>query len=143
MRAAELMRSEVVTIRETDPIEEVLDVLIGEHIHGAPVVNDEESLVGVISQLDIYFGKMSRDGGANRRSSLPGADPGRQLVARDVMTTPAVSATEETDVVDLCRMMYKLRIHRVPIVRGAKVAGIVSSLDVCNALALGKLVVAE
>jgi CBS domain-containing protein len=35
--------------------------------------------------------------------------------------------------------MYKLRIHRVPIVRGSRIVGIVSSLDVCQAIASGRL----
>ena len=58
------------------------------------------------------------------------------LRVRDIMTSPPVSATEETEIVDLCEMMYRLRIHRIPIVRGGKLAGIVSSLDVCRAVAL-------
>lgn len=140
MRAVELMRKNVVTIRETDPIEEVLDVLVGEHIHGAPVVNDRGELVGVISQLDIYFGKMTRNGKLEAR---PGEGNLERLTVRDVMTSPAVSAVEDTDIVDLCRLMYKLRIHRVPIVREDKVLGIISSLDICNALATGRLTASE
>jgi CBS domain-containing protein len=65
------------------------------------------------------------------------------LTVSDVMTAPAVSAIEDTDIVDLCRMMYKLRIHRVPIVREDKVLGIISSLDICNALATGRLTVSD
>ena len=140
MRAVELMREDVVTIRDSDPIEEVLDVLVGEHIHGAPVVNDVGELVGVISQLDIYFGKMTRNGklkGGTREDDL------EQLTVRDVMTAPAVSAVEDTDIVDLCRLMYRLRIHRVPIVREDRVLGIISSLDICNALATGRLPASE
>ena len=140
MRAGELMRENVVTIHESDPIEEVLDVLVGEHIHGAPVVNSDEELVGVISQLDIYFGKMTRAGKPEAGTREEGLEP---LAVRDVMTAPAVSAVEETDIVDLCRLMYRLRIHRVPIVRAEKVVGIISSLDICNALATGRLFVSE
>jgi CBS domain-containing protein len=136
MRAVELMQKNVVTILESDPIEEVLDVLVGEHIHGAPVVNDRGELVGVISQLDIYFGKMTRNG---KLEALPREESLEPLKVRDVMTAPAVSAVEDTDLVDLCRLMYKLRIHRVPIVREDKVLGIISSLDICNALATGRL----
>jgi len=136
MRAEELMRENVVTILEGDPIEEVLDVLVGEHIHGAPVVNDRGELVGVISQLDIYFGRMTRNG---KLEALPREESLEPLKVRDVMTAPAVSAVEDTDLVDLCRLMYKLRIHRVPIVREDKVLGIISSLDICNALATGRL----
>lgn len=132
MRAGDLMRTEVVTFHENDPIEEVLDVLVEQHIHGAPVVDDGGKLVGVISQLDIHFGRMTRE---TSGESAEGA-----LSVRDVMTAPPVSATEETDIADLCGLMYKLRIHRVPIVRGSKVVGIVSSLDACQAIASGKLV---
>jgi len=131
MRAADLMRTDVVTFRENDPIEEVLDVLVEQHIHGAPVVDERGELVGVISQLDIHFGRMTREEDDGERSG--------GLTARDVMTSPPVSATEETAVVDLCQLMYKLRIHRVPIVRGSRIVGIVSSLDVCQAIASGKL----
>jgi CBS domain-containing protein len=140
MRAAELMRENVVTIRESDPVDDVLDVLVGEHIHGAPVVDDRGELVGVISQLDIYFGKMTRNGKTKPSSSEETEEP---LIVHDVMTAPAVSAAEETDVVDLCRLMYKLRIHRVPVVRKDKVLGIISSLDICNAVATGRLIVKE
>jgi CBS domain-containing protein len=140
MRAVELMRENVVTIHESDPIEEVLDVLVGEHIHGAPVVNNKGELVGVISQLDIYFGKMTRNGKLEARARGANQEP---LTVGDVMTAPAVSAIEDTDIVDLCRMMYKLRIHRVPIVREDKVLGIISSLDICNALATGRLTVSD
>jgi CBS domain-containing protein len=140
MRAVELMREDVVTIQESDTIEEVLDVLVGEHIHGAPVVNTEGELVGVVSQLDIYFGKMTRNGKPRIRAEDEGHEP---MTVRDVMTAPAVSAAEDTDIVDLCRMMYKLRIHRVPIVRAEKVLGIISSLDICNAIATGVLSVPE
>jgi CBS domain-containing protein len=131
MRAADLMRTEVVTFHENDPIDEVLDVLVEHHIHGAPVVGEDGRLVGVISQLDIHFGRMTREEDDDGRAG--------GLTARDVMTSPPVSATEETAVVDLCQLMYKLRIHRVPIVRGSRIVGIVSSLDVCQAIASGRL----
>ena len=140
MRAVELMRENVVLIRDADPIEEVLDVLVGEHIHGAPVVNDQGDLVGVISQLDIYFGKMTRNGKLEAKSREESVEP---LTVRDVMTAPAVSAVEDTDIVDLCRLMFMLRIHRVPIVREDKVLGIISSLDICNALATGRLTASD
>lgn len=140
MRAGDLMRTKVLTFRPGDPVEEVLDVLVGEHIHGAPVVGDDGRLVGVISQLDIHFGAMSRREGIDPAS---GEHEPRRLLVRDVMTSPAVAATEDTEIVDLCRMMYRLRIHRVPVVSESKVEGIISSLDICNAIGSGKLALTD
>jgi CBS domain-containing protein len=42
-------------------------------------------------------------------------------------------------VIDLCRIMWSLRIHRVPILRKGKVTGLVSSMDLCRAVLEGKI----
>jgi CBS domain-containing protein len=56
-----------------------------------------------------------------------------------IMTSPAISAEEDTPVIDLCRIMWSLRIHRVPILRKGKVTGLVSSMDLCRAVLEGKI----
>jgi CBS domain-containing protein len=55
------------------------------------------------------------------------------------MTSPAVCATEDTDVVELSRMMSGMRIHRIPIVLEGRVTGVVTALDVVRAVAQGAL----
>lgn len=135
MQVKDLMRTRVLTVRETDPVEDVVDILVREHIHGAPVVDESGRLVGVVSQLDIYFGTMTR---ARESESDAGGEQQGKLRVEEIMTAPAVSADEEMDIKDLCRMMYRLRLHRVPIVAQGKITGIVSSLDICNAVARGE-----
>jgi signal-transduction protein with cAMP-binding, CBS, and nucleotidyltransferase domain len=56
-----------------------------------------------------------------------------------IMTSPAISADESTPVTDLCRIMWSLRIHRVPILRAGKVTGLLSSMDLCRAILEGKI----
>jgi CBS domain-containing protein len=112
-------------------VDAAVERLVDRHLHGAPVVNESGEVVGIVSPWDLYFATMTRsEGGA-------GASP-EPLRVRDIMTAPPVSATEETDIVDLCEMMYRLRIHRIPIVRRGKLAGVVGSLDVCRAVAGGQ-----
>jgi len=64
------------------------------------------------------------------------ADPLRMPVSA-IMTSPAISAEEQTPIADLCNVMWNLKIHRVPIVRGGKVTGLVSSMDLCRAILSG------
>jgi len=64
------------------------------------------------------------------------ADPLRMPVSA-IMTSPAISAEEQTPVSELCNVMWNLKIHRVPIVRGGKVTGLVSSMDLCRAILSG------
>jgi CBS domain-containing protein len=65
-------------------------------------------------------------------------DPMRMPV-RSIMTSPAISAEEKTPITDLCNVMWNLRIHRVPIVRGGKVTGLISSMDLCRAILNGQI----
>jgi CBS domain-containing protein len=62
-------------------------------------------------------------------------DPSEGPRVGDIMTAPAVFATEQTSLADVCRLMWQLRIHHVPIVRHGKLTGMVSSLDVSRAVA--------
>jgi CBS-domain-containing membrane protein len=64
------------------------------------------------------------------------ADPLRMPVSA-IMTSPPISAEEGTPVAELCRVMWNLKIHRVPIVRGGRVTGLVSSMDLCRAILSG------
>ena len=138
MLAKELMVRDVLTVCEDEPADNLLDALVGHHIHGAPVVNRDGDLVGMVSQLDVHIGAMTRRTGGGPESPDRPATP---LTVGEIMTSPALSATEETSVVDLCKMMHRLRIHRVPIVRGRKVTGVVSSLDICGAIGKGQKLV--
>jgi CBS domain-containing protein len=67
-----------------------------------------------------------------------GDDPMRMPV-RAIMTSPAISAEEETPITDLCSVMWSLRLHRVPVVRGGKVTGLISSMDLCRAILNGQI----
>lgn len=133
MLARDLMQRRVVLIHEDDTVPELCDVFQQAHVHGAPVLDGEERLVGFVSTEDILFGSM---GLPPEESETPSRRGPR---ARDIMTAPAVEADEETQVADLCRLMWRLRIHHVPIVREGKVTGIVSSLDLCRAIAQGDI----
>lgn len=139
MRAKDLMRTEIFTAHEDTPLDELIEVFVREHIHGVPVLDRSGELVGIVTPQDVFFGAMTRRRRAASRPEAAGPrSRSRALTARDVMTSPAVSASEQTTVRQLCRLMHRLRIHRVPIVRKGKLAGIVSSLDICGALARGE-----
>ena len=130
MRVSELMRKRVVTVNEEEPAAAVLDLMIREHLHGVPVVNEDGVLVGMVTQQDVYFSALTHDKGKPVGIG--------QLIVRDIMTGPAVAVDVETSLTDLCKLMYKLRIHRVPILDDDKICGIVSSLDICAAVSRGE-----
>jgi CBS domain-containing protein len=117
------MSDPVLTVGADDSVEDLIKLLIDEHISAAPVVDRDGALVGIVTQQDIFFGSMTR--GAVRNSQR----------VRDIMTAPAVTVGEETDVDAICHLMFELRIHRLPVIREGRISGIISSLDVCGAVA--------
>ena len=128
MRAKDLMNPEVTTIREDASVSQLCDILQAVHSNGLPVLNAHGELVGIVTEDDVLYGTMGmfeKDGTA--------------VLVRDIMTSPAVCATEDTDVVELSRMMAGMRIHRIPIVVDGRVAGVVTALDVVRAVAQGVL----
>ena len=138
MLARDLMQKDVLTVIEEDSLADLCDLLQQAHIHGAPVVADGGELVGFVTQEDVLYGSMSgppqgeKDAGGSRTAA-----PDFVPTVREIMTSPAVYATEDTPVRDLCSMMWRLRLHHIPIVRHGKVTGIVSSLDLCRAISDG------
>jgi len=132
MVAGDLMRKDVFSVYNDQRVADILDVFLDMHIHGAPVLDRDDRLIGVVTQQDLFFATMTRTGEASGDTS-----PVQSLSVGDIMTSPAVTATEDTELRSLCRLMHRLRIHRVPIVREGQVVGIVSSIDICGALARG------
>jgi CBS domain-containing protein len=138
--ARDLMQREVVTVREDVPLADLADLLQQARIHGAPVVSADGRLVGIVSQEDVLFGSMSGPPGGDG-DTLARGGAGESYVTRvgDIMTSPPVTATEETNLRDLCKLMWRLRLRHVPIVEKGKLTGIVSSMDLCRAIADGTI----
>jgi len=139
VRARDLMSRDVKVAHPDDAVEDILDTLMSRHIHGAPVVDGDGVLVGIVTQQDILFGSMTKSGGNVAGGSRSGPATGKGLIVGDIMTSPAVSATEEAEITRLCEMMFKLKIQRVPIVNDGRVTGMLTALDICGAVSRGDL----
>ena len=138
MRAKDLMHSPVVTVRKDASVAELCDLMQQAHVNGVPVVDDEGDVVGVVTEEDVIYGAMGSDGpeGRVRGGAAAGSD---RLFVRDIMTSPAVCAAEDANVVEICRLMWRMRIHRIPIVAEGKPVGIVAALDLVRAIAEGEI----
>jgi CBS domain-containing protein len=147
MRAADLMTRDVATVTPDTSIEHLCDLFRERKITGAPVVDGQGRLVGIVSKDDVLF---RRRGAAARRqetdikalftSGFVGFQQGGEASrVEEIMTRDVLSASEETSVVELSKMMWDRRVHRIPIVRGTVLVGIVSALDVCKGVANGRI----
>ena len=139
--ARNAMKRNVVTVNPEITVQELARTLMEEGISGAPVVDSQGFLVGVVSQTDLV--RHDREGLAGAEedghpfyqeidSSLPRGfhteSPDGTRV-RDIMTPLVISASETTPLRRLARMMLRKHVHRVIITRDGKVRGIITSMD--------------
>lgn len=134
VRAKDIMRRNVVVVREDTPLWECAHLFCERHISGMPVVDADEALIGIISQADIIRWQDRRTEprpGAPGRPCAPleplGPQPG---LVRDAMSRQAACVDEEAPVDSVVRVMLGRRIHRVVVTSGGAMTGIISTMDV-------------
>lgn len=140
--AAEIMTSPAVACREEAYLEEVAELLAERQISGVPVVNEDDEVVGVISERDLAHtlgGPMIRL--ALRRPAHIGQEviemrdvPRTGRTAKVLMTSPPTVAEASTPVHVLAELMVRTQINRVPIVSDNKLVGVVSRGDLLSAI---------
>ena len=113
--AADIMTREVVTIQAEAPLREALFKLVQNKISGLPVVNQENEMVGIITEKDMLNFILS--------GSLP------QTVVKEAMTKEVICFPPDTPYEKLCLNLIEHNFRRIPIVEGKKVVGIVARRD--------------
>jgi CBS domain-containing protein len=120
--ASDVMIKEVLTIKESTPLKEVARLLSERKITGAPVVNENGDLVGVISETDII----------RKTNSIGAWSPS---TAGQIMTKPAVTVSPNETLQRICELMYNRSIHRVVVAEDKKIVGIITTMDILRAIA--------
>ena len=143
-RARDIMNPNVITVPVTMDLRDLAKMFLERGITGAPVVETDGRLAGVISQTDLVYYNLMRgdelvmDSSFYQSARFEGhrLPQGFQVedfnsgVVGDVMT-PVVHAVKEAASLDsIARLMTREHIHRVIVCRGRKIAGIISALDV-------------
>ena len=138
VKAKDVMTRNVISVEENTSLEEVAKILNRYVISGVPVIDDDKSVVGVISEKDFLFHM-----GAKEKRTFMGvvahclkskgcvAISMRKQNAKDIMTSPAVTVDEKTPVSEIANIFIEENINRTPVVGpGQKLVGIVTRTDI-------------
>jgi CBS domain-containing protein len=151
LTAKDVMNPEVLTVRVDLTVRELASFLTENQISGAPVVDLEGRLVGVVSVTDVAENDAERPDLAGDRS-MPADVRGWEnrmdsddvrplhmesddLLVRDIMTPTVYTVPEDTPVATIAQAMVAGRIHRVLVTHRRRAIGIVTSLDLVRLLA--------
>ncbi|UCC99207.1 MAG: CBS domain-containing protein [Phycisphaerales bacterium] len=121
LQAKDVMTQEVICIRKDTPILEAIQIMVDNSITGVPVVEEDMTLVGILSELDVLrlFHTHKQE---------------RNRTAGELMTQPAVSFEENERLLDVCYRLRDYPNRRVPVTSGGKVTGIISRADILKCI---------
>lgn len=108
------------------PIGEALNQMKREHIRRLPVVDQHGKLVGIVSDKDLLQASPSP---ATSLSVWEITYLLSKLTVSEVMTKKVITVTEDTPMEDAARIMVDNKIGGLPVMRGDKLAGIITETD--------------
>jgi acetoin utilization protein AcuB len=126
MLVGQRMSQPVITIHPDMPIQDALNLMRQENIRRFPVVTETGSLVGIVSERDLLHASPSS---ATSLSVWELNYLISKIKVDSVMTTKVVTVMEDTPVEEAARIMADNKIGGLPVVRKAKVVGIITETD--------------
>lgn len=145
LKAKEFMTHDVITIRPDATVEELARLLIDHRFSGVPVVDDNNNLIGIVTEHDLIS--------KNKRLHIPtiirlfdayillGSGKMEEEIKKmaattvdDICTKDVVSITEETTLEEVATIVSEKSIHLLPVLRDKAVVGIVGKVDIVGAM---------
>ena len=147
MQARDVMTKAVVTVTPETPTGKIASLLLEKRISGVPVVDETGSVVGMVTENDLL--KSSAPDREKRREwwltlLAEGEDLSKEFLstisnnhrsAREIMSAPVVTVSEDTDIAEIGKLFTTLQIKRVPVARDGRITGIVSRADLVRVVA--------
>ena len=149
MKVSDIMTKEVMTVKSDTSVNDVAKLMGAHDISGVPVVNDENHVVGIITELDQIVRntrlEMPRFIEVLDWGRIPLERPGHAKArlqhmlgtqAADIMTEKVETISPDAPVEDLAELMVKHRVNPVPVVdENERLIGIVSRADLVDMMA--------
>lgn len=151
LTARSIMQTHVVSVSPEDPLSNVHRLFFEEDINGAPVVDDQEFVVGVITSKDLlraaseehdstrgdpgYFRELLEFSGPDWENAPEGyLGRLRERTVEEFMTEEAISVAPDASIPEVARAIRSHGVHRVLVVDSGRLVGIISTFDLVGLL---------
>jgi len=124
IRVFSYMTRKLITFKPEDTIEKVIQSLIKNRISGAPVVNENNELVGMISEGDCI-----KQISESRYFNMPMGDNR----VKNHMIEEVETIDGHISIFDAANMFLESKVRRFPVLEHGKLVGQISQMDVLKA----------
>lgn len=140
--ARDIMNENVVKVTPEDTLEDVVKAMSAGEVSGAPVVDPDGKVVGIISEKDILRQMLGGKSGSIMALMTGCLRAGgcmcmrvRDLSAREVMTSPAVTIQADANLADMADLLAGRKVNRLPVTDSeGRLLGILARSDIVNAM---------
>lgn len=148
LRVRDIMTTQVVTLRETDTVRDATVKFAVDDVSGAPVVDKNYRLAGILSENDIlglfvkYEKRLRREGSDQHMllAPLDGHFENPEMAAimkeisetrvGDIMSKTVLTTTPNSTIMDLLIKMMDMDVNRIPVLEQGVLVGIVTRGDI-------------
>ena len=147
LRVRDLMTTEVITVKPTDTIRQAVIRMAIDNVTGAPVVDNRNHVLGIITQTDIlklilrYQEKLDKQGAGHLLDSpmdVSGSSDAvssvnkeiSEMKVEDLMIHSTLYTTPDAEIIEVLRLMMKLDVGRLPVLEQGVLVGTVSRSDI-------------
>lgn len=148
IKVRDIMTTQVITLLDTDTVKDATITLAVDELSGAPVVDEDYHLVGILSEMDIlrlimkFEAELKLENPVLHLLAFPMDakfdDPELERAAnkftntkvKEIMVSEVITTTPDADVVDTLALMLEKDINRVPVLEKGVLVGIVTRGDI-------------
>ncbi len=124
VRVEDYMTRKLITFHPDQTMDQVIKVLTTKKISGGPVVDENQNLIGIISEGDCL--KEVVRGKYTNTPSLSGK-------VSEHMTRNVKTIDPEMNIFDVAKLFLEAKLRRFPVIRDGKLLGQISQRDVMRA----------
>jgi CBS domain-containing protein len=119
LKVEDVMVKEVITIDEDSTVKDAADVMNKFEI-GCVIAVRKGKAMGILTERDLL-----------KRVVAEGIDAAETKV-KDIMTSPLIVAEPSMDLSEAVKLMFKMKIKKLPVVDGKRLVGLISLTDIAR-----------
>ena len=150
LTAKELMSTDVITVTGETPVRELAKILFDNNIGGAPVVDDQGGVIGVVTESDLID--------QNKRVHIPTVvaildsflfleSPEKMekelkkmagIKVEDIFAHEVITVQQDSPLDEVATLMAEKKVHTLPVMDKKKLVGVIGKSDIIRTIAQGK-----
>ena len=146
LNASDIMTTNVISVKKETTLKELAKILYDNHINGAPVVDNDGNLEGIICESDlirkdkklhiptvvaIFDWVLYIESPKNIEKEIKRFNA---TIVEDLYTKDVITVNEKTPIDEIATLMDKKKISTIPVMDGNRLVGVIGKADLIRAI---------